>query len=89
MHAEDYHPEFWSSISPVQKAIQDDLKRFGNLQSVALVQYTIGGNRRINRYRVDFEKLRSLMRFEIDDHKKVVSLQSEATERKPGADLEE
>ena len=89
MRSEDYQGELWTSIAPMQGDIQVDLKRFGTFQSITLVESKSEGKKRINRYRIDFEKLRSLMRFELDDHKKVVSFQSEATERKPGADLEE
>jgi hypothetical protein len=89
MRAEDYLPELWSSLSSMQKEIQEDLRRFGGLRSVALVECKIEGNRRINRYRIEFEKIRSLLQFELDGQGKVVSFQSEATERKPGADLGE
>lgn len=89
MRSEDYQAELWSSISPLQKDIQEDLKRFGSCQSITLVEYKTEGNRRIDRYRIEFEKIRSLIRFELDDQGKVVSFKSEATERKPGADLGE
>jgi hypothetical protein len=89
MRAEDYQTELWSSVSSMQKEFQEDLKRFGGLQSVALVECKTLGNRRINRYRIEFEKIRSLLAFELDGDDKVVSFQSEATERKPGADLGE
>ena len=89
MRAGDYQADTWSSISPMQKEIQEDLKRFGGLQSVALVECKSEGNGRINRYRIEFEKIRSLMRFVLDDQQAIVSFKSEATERKPGADLGE
>ena len=73
----------------MQKVIQEDLKRFGGLQSVALVECKSEGNTRINRYRIEFEKIRSQMRFVFDDQQTIVSFKSEATERKPGADLGE
>jgi hypothetical protein len=89
MRAQDYQSEFWSFLSPLQKDIHQDLRRFGNFQSISLVESKTQGNKRINRYRVDFQNLRSLMRFELDDHERVLSFRSEATERKPGADLGE
>lgn len=89
MRAEDYQAELWSSISPVQKEIQADLKRYGKIQSIALVEQTAEGNSSINRYSIEFEKIRSLMRFNLDDRGKVASFKSEASERKPGADLGE
>ena len=89
MHAEDYQTELWSFISPMQKDIQEDLKRFGRFQSIMLVENKTEENKYINRYRVEFEKINTLMRFEIDDKGKIVSFKSEASERKPGADLGE
>jgi hypothetical protein len=89
MHAEDYQAELWSSISQMQKGIEDDLKRFGNLQSVILVECKNEGNRYINLYRLEFDKIRTLMLFEVDNQGKIVSFKSEASERKPGADLGE
>ena len=89
MRAEDYRAELWSSLCPMQKDLQQDLKRFGGLQSVTLAECKTEGNRHTNRYRIEFDNIRALMRFELDDQRKVVSFQSEATERKPGADLGE
>ena len=89
MHAEDYQAGLWASLSPMQKDIQEDLKRFGAFQSIALVENKTEGNRRINRYRLEFEKICSLMRFELDEQGKVILFRSEASERKPGADLGE
>ncbi|MGD1046552.1 MAG: hypothetical protein ABR936_14690 [Bacteroidota bacterium] len=89
MHAEDYHAELWSSISPIQKDIQLDLKRFGNFQSITLVECKTEKGSRTNRYRIEFDNIRALMWFELDDQDKIISFKSEATERKPGADLGE
>ena len=89
MRPEDFQAEVWSSIFPLQKDIQTDLKRFGSFQSVTLVEHKTEGNRRINRYRIEFENIRSLMRFVLDDQETIVYFKSEATERKPGADLGE
>jgi len=86
MQADDYRAEFWSAISPLQMSIREDLRRFGRLQSVALVECRTEPQGRLNRYRIEFDNIRSLMRFEIDDRGKVVSFKSEATERRPGAD---
>ncbi len=89
MRAEDYHADLWSSISPIQKDIQNDLKRFGNFQSITLVECKTEKGIRTNRYRIEFDNIRALMRFELDDQDKIISFKSEATERKPGADLGE
>ena len=89
MRSEDYQGELWSSIAPMQRDIQVDLKRFGTFQSITLVECKSEGKKRINRYRIDFEKLRALMRFELDGQGKIVTFKSEATERKPGADFGE
>jgi hypothetical protein len=89
MRSEDYQADLWSSISLMQKDIKKDLKRFGIFQSIILVEKKAEGKRNIYRYRIEFEKIRSLMRFELNDQSKIVSFKSEATERKPGADLGE
>lgn len=89
MCAEDYHAELWSSISPIQKDIQNDLKRFGKFQSITLVECKTEKGTRTNLYRIEFDNIRALMRFELDDQDKIMSFKSEATERKPGADLGE
>jgi hypothetical protein len=89
MRAEDYHAELWSLISPLQKDIQNDLKRFGNFQSITFVECKTEKGSRTNRYRIEFDNIRALMRFELDDQDKIISFKSEATERKPGADLGE
>jgi hypothetical protein len=89
MRTQDYQSAFWSFLSPLRKEIQRDLRRLGKLQAITLVESKTAENKRINRYRVDFQNLCSLMRFELDDDEKVLSFRSEATERKPGADLGE
>ena len=89
MRAGDYQAELWSSISPIQTDIQQDLQRYGGLRSVTLVERRNEGRRRINCYLIEFDNIRSLMRFEIDDQERIVSSKSEATERQPGADLGE
>ena len=89
MRAEDYHAQIWSSISPIQKDIQNDLKRFGNFQSITLVECKTEKGSRTNRYCIEFDNIRALMLFELDNQDKIISFKSEATERKPGADLGE
>ena len=39
------------------------------------------------RYRVEFEKVRLLLRYILSDQDQIALLQSEGAERKPGADL--
>jgi len=89
MHQEDYIPELWASISPIQKDIQEDLRRYGTFTSIAPVNHTDNGNTYINSYRLEFENVFLLMRFELDRKNRIVSFKSEGAERKPGADLGE
>jgi len=89
MHGEDYSPELWSSISPIQKEVQEDLKRYGSFKSMTLVDCRDEGNKHINRYRLEFENVFLLTRLEMDHKYKILQFKSECAERKPGADLGE
>ena len=89
MQAEDYDSELWSSISSMQKDIQTDLKRYGSFKSIALVECKKEEDRYTNRYRVEFENVILLIRFELNNQNKIALFKSEGAERKPGADLGE
>jgi hypothetical protein len=89
MDAEDYDSELWSSISSMQKDIQTDLKRYGSFKSIALVECKKEGDRYTNRYRIEFENVILLMRFELNNQNKITLFKSDGAERKPGADLGE
>jgi hypothetical protein len=87
MRPGDYTPEFWKGISPTQKEIQADLKRNGELVSMALVEHRNEEGRRSYRYRVEFEKATLLLCYDLNEQNQVARLNSEGAERKPGADL--
>ncbi len=87
MRPDDYTAEFWKGLSSAQKEIQDDLKRYGDFVSMVLVDHKNEDSRRSYRYRVEFQKVTLLMRYVLDGQNKVEIIQSEGTERKPGADL--
>jgi hypothetical protein len=87
MQPGDYTPEFWKEISPIQKEVQADFKRYGNLVSMALVERRSEEHRRSYRYRVEFEKVTMLLGYVLNEQNEVSLLRSEGAERKPGADL--
>ena len=87
MRPEDYAPEFWSAISSQQKKIQAELKDLGELVSLTLVGHHDGGSSRGYRYRVEFDRITVLQRFVFNEQNQVESIQSEASEFKPGANL--
>jgi hypothetical protein len=89
MQQADYSSEFWKAISPAQKDMQTDLKRYGDLVSVALVDLKNENGGRSYRYRVDFEKVTMLLRYILDKQNKVLLMQPEGSELKPGVDLGE
>jgi len=89
MQQEDYAAEFWRAISPSQKDMQTDLKRYGDLISIELVDRKNENYERSYRYRVEFEKVTLLLRYILDDKNKVLFMQPEGSELKPGADLGE
>jgi hypothetical protein len=87
MRASDYTPEFWKGISAAQAEIQADLKRNGDLVSMAVVEHQSEESRRSYRYRVEFEKATVLLCYVLNEQNQVALLRSEGAERKPGADL--
>jgi hypothetical protein len=81
----DYTPEFWrKAIAPAQEQIQADLRQFGALESVALVECREEAGLRSYRFVVDFAKAHVLGRCVMQADGKVTLLQSEAVEVKPG-----
>ncbi len=87
MHSGDYTPEHWQRIAPLQKDIQTDFDRYGNLLSMALVERRSEERGRGYRYRVEFEKVTLLLNYVLSDQNQIALLQSEGAERKPGMDL--
>lgn len=89
MRPEDYSTELWKAMSSAQKEIKADLERYGDFVSIALVERRKDVAGHSDRYRVEFQKVVLLMRYVFDNHDKIASVQSEGSERKPGADLGE
>jgi hypothetical protein len=87
MRSGDYTAEYWKAIAPLQKELQADFKRYGDLISMALVERRKEERGRSYRYRVEFEKVTLLLRYVLSDQDQIALLQSEGAERKPGADL--
>lgn len=86
MRADDYTAEFWQGISPQQKEVKADLKRLGNIISIALVDRNKEDARRSYRYLVEFENARMLFLFVLEEQNKVVFFVSEGSERKSDTD---
>ncbi len=82
--AEDYMTDLWSKLAGAQSEMRNDLRRFGSYRQAQLVEHqsqqTSSGQRAI----VDFEKTRVLQVFTFDEQGKVLSMQTEALEWKPG-----
>jgi hypothetical protein len=89
MQQEDYAAEFWKAISPAQKDIQTDLKRYGDFISIALVGRKSESGNQSYRYRLEFQNATLLMRYILNEQNKIALIQSDGAERKPGADLGE
>ncbi|MBN8247498.1 MAG: hypothetical protein J0L84_08650 [Verrucomicrobia bacterium] len=87
MRSEDYAPEFWLVLSPQQKKVQAELKSLGGLVALTLVGRHDRGSDRWYRFRVEFDRITVLQRFAFDGQDRVESVQSEASELKPGARL--
>lgn len=87
MRPEDYAPELWSALSSQQKQVSAELKDLGELVSLTLVGRSEEGASRGYRFRVEFERITVLQRFVFNGQNQVESVQSEASEFKPGAKL--
>jgi hypothetical protein len=85
MRSEDYAPELWAQISPLQKDIQADLIKSGELVSLTLVDRQVEGARQSYRYLLEFKNARAVEHFVLDAHGQAALIQSEASEAKPEA----
>jgi len=81
MRAEDFAPGFWDQIAPKREAIQSDLKSFGELVSVALVDRGDENGRRVYRYRFEFKSIKLLQRFVFDEEDRVADVEVEDSQR--------
>ena len=84
MRSDDYTPELWKQLSPIQKDIQADLKnKQGDLVSLTLVDRQIVEGQRSYRYILEFKNARAIEHFVLDERNKLAVLQSEGGEAKP------
>ncbi len=84
MRSDDYTPELWRQLAPVQEDIRADLARNGAVLSLTLIDRQAEGEQRSYRYLLEFEKARAVERFVLDERDKVALIQSELSEAKPG-----
>lgn len=78
----DYAVDLWQKLSPMQKAIQDDMQRLGALRTLVVVEHREEAGRHRYRCVVDFEKARVLGRYDLDGAQRVTLIRSEFVELK-------
>ena len=84
MRPDDYTPELWKRLLPVQKDIQSDLKdKQGELISLILVDRKIEEGGVSYRYILEFKNARAIEHFVLDQHRKIALIQSEGGNTKP------
>ena len=78
----DYSSELWKEVSPQQKQkeIQADLKRFGDLVEITLVDRSDIAGQRGYRYRLKFKNTIILQHVVFDKENKLALSDSEAME---------
>ncbi len=72
-HAEDFTPEMWKRISALPKGSQEDLKRFGGLNSMTLVERNEEDGQRIYYYRSEYANATVLQQIVLDAENRVAS----------------
>ncbi|WP_162389842.1 carcinine hydrolase/isopenicillin-N N-acyltransferase family protein [Spirosoma endbachense] len=78
LRPDDFTPEFWKVLAPIQKDIQSDLRRLGTLLSVRLLERKQSSRL----YLMDYQNATVLQRFELDSLNRIASIKSEAAEMK-------
>jgi hypothetical protein len=72
--ADDFTPEMWKLISVLPKgSTADDLRRFGDLVSMTLVERSEAGQQRIYYYRTEFAQAMVLQQFVLTGQDKIAS----------------
>jgi hypothetical protein len=71
LHADEFTDEAWKETEPGLKDNQAQVKAFGRLQSMTLVDRTEDGGKRTYRYRIEFEKCTVLQRVVFNDQNKL------------------
>ena len=82
LNPEEFSPELWSQLSPNLKAIQDDSKKLGNIESFTLIERKETVEQRSYLYVIEFEKFTVLFRFVLNDKNRLTMIKSEAAKPK-------
>jgi hypothetical protein len=82
MRAEDYTPEFWTVLTPKRESIKSDLKSLGDLISVTLVDRDEQAAKRTYWYRLEFNKMKLLQRFVLDDQNRLADVEVEDSQQR-------
>ncbi len=77
LHAEDFAPEFWDQLAPKRESIQNQLKAFGDLISVTLVDRGEQPGKRAYWYRLEFKNAKVIQRFVLDDRDRLADVEVE------------
>jgi len=83
MRSDDYTPELWTQLAPLQNDIRTDLMRNGAVLSLTFIDRQVEGKQRSYRYLLEFKDARAVERFVLDERDKVSLIQSELGEAKP------
>ena len=77
IHFNDYTEDMWKEAALELKNTQAQIKSFGRMASLTLVDRSEEGGRRTYRYRAEFEKTTILQRFVFDEQGKLAASQTE------------
>jgi hypothetical protein len=85
MEQAHYAPALWEQLVSVQKDIQADMQRLGELRSLVLVEKRLESGQRNYRCLVDFEHARVLGFYALNEHDRVTAIRSEFAETRSSA----
>ncbi len=77
MRAEDYAPQFWTVLAPTRESITANLKSFGDLLTMTLVDRDEEADKRVYWYRLEFQKRKLLQRFVLDPQNRLQEVEVE------------
>jgi hypothetical protein len=80
LHPDEFTPEFWKVLAPMQKDLQPELQKLGNLLSLRLLERKQSSRL----YLIDYQNATVLQRFEVDSTNHIAMIKSEAAEMKVG-----
>jgi len=86
---DDYSAEMWKRVLPMQKVMQAEAKRLGDLLSLTLVDRSEADGQRSYRYRLEFQNVAVLEHLVFDGQNKCVAGGPEALEWKSSANAPE